>query len=259
MGPTHLVIPDAHVEHGQDLRRFDWLGQIIMDERPDTVICLGDFADMPSLCSYDKGQRKYEGRRYALDVQATHDAMERMFAPIQKHNAMQAKAHHTRYKPRFVMLYGNHENRIERATQLEPMLADTIGLSDLRYEEYGWETHPFLTEVEIDGVTYSHYFVSGVMARPIGGEHPAASLIAKQHRSCTAGHLHLADWCQRRQVGGKHIMGLLAGCYFEHESDFVPHSVNSMYWRGLVIKRNVVDGCYDPQFLSLNTIKKRYL
>jgi len=257
-GPTHLVIPDVHVKYNQDLRRLDWLGQIIVEEQPDTIICLGDFADMESLSSYDKGTRRFEGRRVRKDLEAAREGMRRLLKPLRDHNKKKARFHERQYKPRMVMLLGNHEYRIERATNLEPQLEGVLSLADLKYEAEGWEVYPFLNEVEIDGVTYSHYFISGVMGRPIGGENPAKTLLHKHHKSCTAGHTHIADWAQRRR-GDEHIMGLLAGCYFEHEEEYVPPSVNAMWWRGIVIKRNVKDGCYDPQFMSLNTIKKRFL
>lgn len=257
-GPTHLVIPDAHAKRDQDFRRFDWLGQIIMEERPEVIVCLGDFADMESLSSYDKWKRSYEGRRYSLDIKAAREAMDRLLAPMREYNSSRARNKKQQYKPRMVMCLGNHEQRIERATDLDPMLDGTIGYADLGYEEAGWEVYPFLDEVEVDGVTYSHFFVSGVMGRPIGGENPAKMILHKHHKSCTAGHIHIADWAQRRR-GSEHIMGCLAGCYFEHEEAYVSKSVNHMWWRGVVIKRNVVDGCYDPQFLSLNTIKRRFL
>ena len=260
-GPKHLCVGDAHFKPGQDMRRADWLGQIIMDERPDKIIIIGDWADMHSLCSYDKGQRKFEGRRYKADIESANEALERTFSPMISYNNRQSATGHggRQYKPEIIVTLANHEHRIERATQLDPAMDGMLSASQIEFEKYGAKVYPFLEEVEVDGVYYSHYFVSGVMARPIGGEHPAYTLLAKQHKSCTAGHSHLADFAQRRQVGGHHIMGCLLGCYFEHDEDYVPPSVSSMWWRGLVIKENVVDGCYDPHFLSMNTIKKRYL
>ena len=49
-----LIIPDCHAHPDYDNNRFDWLGNLIIEERPDTILCLGDLADMPSLSSYDK-------------------------------------------------------------------------------------------------------------------------------------------------------------------------------------------------------------
>ncbi len=258
MGRTHLVIPDAHDHPGIDQRRFDWLGQIILDIRPDVIICLGDFADMESLCSYDKGTKGYEGRRYQHDIKSAKKAMKKVMKPLNDYNKKAEDNHKSRYRPEFHLCLGNHEHRINRCVDFDPILDGTISTDDLAYDKAGWKVHPFLDEVVIDGVTYSHYFASGVMGRPISGEHPATTLINKQHRSCTAGHSHLADWSQRRR-GDKHIMGCVGGCFFEHDEGYVPTSVNQMYWRGLIIKRNVVDGCYDPEFYSMNSIKKKYL
>ena len=81
---THLVIPDAHAHSDHHNKRFEWLGRLIVDIKPTTVIMLGDWADMPSLCSYDKGTKGFEGRRYWKDVNAAIDAQERMFKPIRK-------------------------------------------------------------------------------------------------------------------------------------------------------------------------------
>ena len=59
----HLVIPDVQAKPGVPLEHLDWLGQYIVAKKPDVVVCLGDFADMESLSSYDVGKRSYEGRR----------------------------------------------------------------------------------------------------------------------------------------------------------------------------------------------------
>ena len=44
-----LVIPDCQVKQGVPLEHLTWAGQAIADYRPDIVVNLGDFADMPSL------------------------------------------------------------------------------------------------------------------------------------------------------------------------------------------------------------------
>jgi hypothetical protein len=179
-----------------------------------------------------------------------------MRAPLDNLNARYRANRKKQYHPRFVMCLGNHENRINRVINADAVLDGTISMADLHYEDYGWEVHKFLDEVLIDGVSYSHFFVSGVMARPIGGENPATMLLNKRHKSCTAGHLHLADWSVRTEAGGKHIMGMLVGCYVEDDEEYVPKSVNQMWWKGVVIKRNVIDGIYDPEFLSMFSIKR---
>lgn len=250
---NHLVIPDAHAHPDYHNNRFNWLGKLVADVKPDVVVCLGDWADMPSLCSYDKGTKGYEGRRYVKDLAAAHDAQERFFHEIKKHK---------KKLPRFVMLEGNHEHRIERAISADAAHLDgIISNDDLGYEDYGWEyvRYDGATPgvVDIDGVAYAHFFTSGIMNRPIGGVHPAAAVIQKQFQSCTQGHAHVADFAIRTRADGRHIMGCLAGVYQDYDADFAGVA-NRLWWRGVVHKRDVSRGVYDPNFISMHTIKKEY-
>lgn len=80
----HLVVPDPHAHPDYSNKRFEYLGKLIVDLKPDKVICLGDFADLPSLCSYDKGTAGFEGRRYKDDVASVIDAQEKMLFAIRK-------------------------------------------------------------------------------------------------------------------------------------------------------------------------------
>src|ERR1035437_4527529 len=73
---THLIIPDCQVHSGVPIQHLEWVGKYIAQKRPDVIVCIGDFADMPSLCSYDKGKKSFEGRRYVLDIEAAREAME---------------------------------------------------------------------------------------------------------------------------------------------------------------------------------------
>jgi hypothetical protein len=207
---------------------------------------LGDWADMPSLCSYDKGTKGYEGRRYKQDVICAIEAQERFFDPIRK-----AK----KKLPKFVMLEGNHEYRIKRAISYDAAHLDgVIGVEDLMYEEFGWEYVPYFGSTpgihEEDGVAYGHYFTSGIMGRPIGGVHPAYQLITKQYQSCTQGHTHTTDYCVRTNATGRDLHGLVAGVYQDYIADFAGEA-NMMWWRGVVFKRDVHQGMYDPQWIGL--------
>jgi len=254
---THLVFTCAHAHPDFNNDRFTWLGRLMMDVKPDVVVNLGDMADMPSLCSYDFGKASFEGRRYTKDIQANIDANNKLFEPMADYNMQQRANKKITYRPKRVLLYGNHEQRIVTATDRDPKLQGVIGLKDLQNERYGWETHPFLDVVCIDGVYYSHYFVSGVMGRPISGEHTSHSLVTKKFASCTQGHVHTRDFCERTTPDGKRIQALVAGCYFDYHADYAGTS-NSMYWRGVVIKRKVKDGTYDHEWVSMDAIKEEY-
>jgi len=246
---THLVIPDQHAHPDYNNSRFEWLGKLIVDLKPDTVINLGDMADMPSLCTYDKGTKGFEGRRYKKDIEAALDAQERMFTPIQK-----AK----KKKPRFVFTLGNHEERINRAISSDAILDGTISIDDFKLKDYKWEVYNFLQPVVIDGIAYSHYFTSGVMGRPVGGENPAKSLLNKQHMSCTAGHTHTLDFASDTNAASDRIMSLVGGCYLDYASGWNNPQSENLWWSGVIIKRQVEKGTYDLQFVSLESLRKEY-
>ena len=249
----HLVVPDphAHPDHNND--RFEWLGKLIVDLKPDKVICLGDMADMPSLCSYDKGTKGFEGRRYKKDVESVIDAQERMFAPIKR-----AK----KKLPEFFMLEGNHEHRIDRAVNFDHALLDgVISLSDLQFKEYGWNVVEYNGGtpgvILVDGIAYAHYFISGVLGRAINGLHPANALLTKQFMSCTQGHTHSTDYSVRTTAQGRMIHGLVAGVFQDWNAAFAGEA-NDIWWRGVIIKRDVDNGHYDPQWVGMERLRKEY-
>lgn len=207
---------------------------------------------MPSLSSYDRGKKSFEGRSYKADIRAHLDFQDRLWSPLKRRK---------KRLPERIYCIGNHEHRITRAVELQRELEGTIGLDDLELDYFYDTVVPYEGSspgsIEVDGVTYAHYFLSGVMGRPIGGEHPASSLLAKQHVSCTAGHLHLGDYSVRTSANGRKIMGCLVGVYQDYDSSYAGKA-NDLWWRGVVIKRNVHQGQYDVEFISLDTIKKLY-
>ena len=135
------------------------------------VACVlaGDFADMPSLSSYDKGKRGFEGRRYVRDIEAANEALRLIHAQLPKD-----------YAPEFAVTLGNHEARIDRAANDAAEFEGLISTSDLDFARRGWRVTPYMESTEIDGVQYSHCVPSGVMNRPIGGAHQANALVRKR-------------------------------------------------------------------------------
>jgi len=207
---------------------------------------------MPSLSSYDKGRKSFQGRTYKADIDAHLDFQDRLWSTVRRQK---------RRLPRSVFLEGNHEHRIIRAIDIQPELEGTIGLEDLQLERYYSEFVPYEGStpglIEIDGIAYAHYFISGVQGRTLGGEHPATSLLTKKFSSATCGHTHIADWSTRITLTGRRIMGAFVGCYFDYNSDWAG-VMNDIYWRGVFVAHNVEDGQYDPQFISLASIKREY-
>ena len=159
--------------------------------------------------------------------------------------------------PRFVRTLGNHEERINRALSYDPILEGTIGTNDLQSREYGWEEYPFLDKVEIDGILYSHYFSGGVMGRPISGDNVGRALIYKNGSSCTQGHSHTFDYAVRHNANGTVSHGLCVGVFQDYTPDYAK-AQGHLWHRGVAIKRNVADGNYDLQWISMDNLKAEY-
>jgi len=251
----HLIIPDTQVKPGVDLSYLEWIGQYIVEKKPDVLIQIGDFADMPSLSSYDIGKKSFEGRRYKDDIKAAVKGMNILLAPLRDYNEKCRKDKKKQYRPRMVLTLGNHENRIDRATEGDPKLYGTIGIDDLRYAEAGWEVFDFLDPVIIDGVVYSHYLVSGVMGRPIGS---ASAMISKTHQSCVVGHQQGRQVAYGRRADGSAITCIIAGSCYLHNEEYMGNQGNN-HWRGLVVLHEVKDGQFDEMFVSLDYLRKKYV
>jgi predicted phosphodiesterase len=241
-----LVIPDPHDQPEVSQERFKWLGELIAEERPDAIVHLGDGGSFDSLSTYDVGTLVAEGRRYADDLESFHKAMDLIERPMGKIKA---------YAPKKVYCMGNHEQRIIKAVQQDPKLERVLSLDDLKLEPRGWEVHPLTDPADVYGVAFAHYFTSGIMGRPIFGINHARSLVAKTYRSSVVGHSHDRSFWEDTDIYGQKIFGLVAGCYFDHDLCYTREEDRN--WAGLIML-HVDKKFVDPEFISLNQMKRRY-
>lgn len=248
LGRVHMVIPDVQAKPNVEHDHLEWIANYALEKRPDVIIQIGDWADMPSLSLYDKGKRCYEGRRYVKDIEAANYSLERFERQLEDYNRSHPE---TPYNPRKVLTYGNHEFRIDRATQLDASLDGKLTLEDLDFERRGWETHNFLEVVTIDGIEYSHYFISGAMGRPVSS---AAALLKARGSSATMGHVQRMDVSYHPQT---QQIGLFAGVCYTHNEDYLGPQGNSCP-RQILLKHEVDEGRYDLMAVSLRFLKKRY-
>lgn len=253
---VHVVIPDTQAKYGVPTAHLDWVSRYIVDKfkgRPNVrIIHLGDHWDMPSLSSYDrKGGKLMEGRRYTTDIEYGNRAWDilskRIYAEMDKSG----------WAPDLHFLYGNHEERINRASDQDAQLAGLISLDQLAVEfpESRWKRHTFLAPVKLDGVTYAHYFTARGTGRALAGQSIDARIKTVGH-SFTMGHQQGLWFGRREIIGGAHI-GLVAGSCYIHDEDYLGAQGNQ-HWRGIVVCYDVRHGDYDPKFVSLDSLCKRY-
>lgn len=248
----HLIIPDAHVKEGVPTDHLEWAGRYAADKKPDVIICLGDFADMPSLSVYDVGKKCFEGRTYARDIEVAKNAMSRLLNPIRSAGILRGSQ---KYSPKLVLTLGNHEEgRINRAIQSDRKLEKLISIDDLGYSKVGWDVVPYLQVRTIHGISYSHYFTSGVLDRPVTS---ARALLTKRHCSAVMGHVQRRDIAYDYTATGKQITAIFAGTFYQHDEDYMSPQGNK-HWRGIWMLHNVCDGEFDECPIPLEYLKQKY-
>lgn len=249
-----MFIPDTQQKAGVPNQYLKWMGEYAVDKKPDVIVHIGDHYDMPSLSSYDKGKRCYEGRSYKQDIDAGNHAMDLFMQPMIDYNKRQAETKHKQYKPRLVFCLGNHENRIERAIELDRMLENTIGYHDFNLKAHGWEVHDFLEIVNINGVRFSHYFYRPLSGTPYSGM--AETRLKNIGYSFVMGHQQIKVMGQIDLADGGVLRALVCGsCYLHDESYKGPQG--NRHWRGFFILHEVKNGNYDLMEISLDFLRRR--
>jgi hypothetical protein len=245
------------------LDHLDWIGQYIVDKKPDTIIMLGDWYDLPSLSSWDKGKAQFEGRRFKADVDAGHRALERLEKPLTDYNATRRRYKERQWFPEKHVTWGNHEDRADRAWKVSPELEGFVGtfLFDRFWRERGWQTHEYKAVIDIDGIWYSHLMTHEFTGNAMGAQ--ASTLLKQVGHTFTQGHRQTYDLASR-YVGDKMHRALVAGACYLHDEDYkgpsrsVSERSGNHHWRGCVMKHDVEDGQYSLMELPLDFFCRRY-
>jgi len=239
------VIPDVQARRGVPLGHLSAAGRYIAEKQPDVILCIGDFADMPSLSSHEApGSRFTEMQRYQDDVDWAREAMDLLLAPIARVSG---------YNPVKILTYGNHEDRITRAANENPR-GKQPELADLEYAKFGWRTVPFLQPVVIGGVAFCHYFPSGVMGRPFTS--PAA-MLRRGHMSAVAGHQQGYDIARSKRLDGVELKAIITGSFYQHDEHYLNPYTNQ-HWRGMLFLNQVRNGGFDEMPLSIEFLLRKF-
>ena len=244
--PTILVIADTQAKSEESLEYLLWIGKYIADKKPDIIVHIGDHFDLPSLSSYDKGTSKIEGKRLYKDIEAGITGFKFLNLELEKHKD---------YNPRKVFCLGNHEERLDRYVNEHPELQGTLGTDKLPFAEYGWEVHPFLKPVEIEGIFFVHYLANPMSGKPYGGS--AMNILKTVGRSFVVGHKQCLDVAIRPTIDGKQQLGIVNGACYDHFESYKGF-VGNNHFRGLTVLHECSDGFATPMFVSLQFMKDKY-
>lgn len=256
MGKTAVVFTCAHADPAASNERFTILGRFLYDLKPDYVVDLGDGADMRSLNTYDtRNPKAYVAQSYQADIEAYNDSQERLRWLFR---------HHKRKRPHWIGFEGNHENRIKKALATDPRIeGDRYGVSFSHLQTDHWfdDYHQYLNGgpaiADYDGVSYAHYFSSGNFGTATSGLHHAYTLLQNRNHSSTCGHSHKRSLYFKDGAHPNGIIGLVAGCFKGHDEPWAGQA-NNDWWKGVVVKREIANGMYEPQFISLKSLEQQY-
>lgn len=250
-----LVIPDTQAKPGVNLSYMSWIGEYIVDKRPDVIVHLGDAFDFPSLSQYDKGKLSFEGRRLKNDIEVGKKSLELLLTPLTK---LQQKQKHFKkkiYQPRMVFCLGNHEERLSRIAQAASEFDGFIGYELLGLEEMGWEVHDFLKPVEIQGINFVHFLANPFTGRPYGGT--AMNQLKQVGCSFVVGHKQTLDVAIRPTLDNKMQLGIVCGASYPFPESYKGHQGNN-HFRGVILLNDAHDGYADPCFVSLSFLERKF-
>lgn len=256
MTKTAIVWTCSHSSPDVTNERFDWLGSLIEDIKPDYTVDLGDGADMSSLNSYDTRYPKaVVAQSYEADIDNYNEAQDRIWG---RFNISKKK------RPYRIGLCGNHEERINKAVALDPRIeGGKYGISFKHLQTDHWfdEYYPYKNggpDIAVyDGVSYAHYFSAGNFGSAMSGMHHAYSLIQQRHSSSICGHSHKRSLYFKDDAYPNPSIGLVVGCFKGKDEGWAGQANNS-WWRGVVVMRDIDNGKFDPEFISMDRLKSVY-
>lgn len=244
----HVVIPDTQIRAGVPTAHLSWAAAWIVEHKPDVIVHLGDHWDMPSLSAYDApGSMKMEGARYENDVEAGNDAFRLLSSPVQAEIDRLKRGKRKQWNPERHFLFGNHEQRIERAINSNPKFAGMIG--DHHMLTPGFSRHGYLKRLWLDGIVYSHFFQSSHSSHAIGGS--IDNRLNKIGASFVQGHEQGIRYSTRQQASGKEWHGLVCGSFYLHDEGY-RGAQGQNHFRGIVVLNEVEDGEYCVMPLTAN-------
>jgi len=243
-------IPDTHndPDHKSDsLKVMRTLGSLFKKEEVDVIVHIGDCNDMASLSMWDKGKLAFEGRRLTRDLRFSKECL----------NTFKDALGDRVDSVDMYMTEGNHEDRLYRLYRDHAEMNGAFGDDPFGYKESGFDVHPYLAMLGINGVLFSHYFQNpnAIMGGPVSGT--IENCLKNLGHSFAMGHQQRFAYGQMHRGNGRIDCGLIAGaCYIPDHSYKGPQG--NSHWKGAIILDNMNNGYYDLRQYGLKSLIKGY-
>lgn len=135
-----LFVPDVHVPF-EDRRAWELMLHVARALRPETIVVLGDFADMWAVSAHDKSPTRRDNLESEMKAVAIR---------LDELDALGAR--------RKIYCEGNHEDRLSRyITRAAPELFEFVSFPRIhRLDERGWEWVPYREHARVGKVFVTH-------------------------------------------------------------------------------------------------------
>jgi hypothetical protein len=250
----YLIVPDAQIRAGSDMTHVDWAARAIVDYKPDVIVVMGDWWDLPSLSTHDApGSKEAEGRRVKPDIDAGNEAFEKLCAPMNAEMARLKRNKEKQWNPERHFLFGNHENRLSRAIFRDPKWEGLLSLDTLKTP--GFQRHDFLQIANLDGIKFCHYFPNPFSGKPIGGT--IVNRLGHIGSSFVQGHQQGFMYASKQYPDHvKH--GIVCGRFYLTHETYRPEDVQRSEWNGILVLNQVDNGDFDLMPLRMSYLARKY-
>ena len=253
-----LVVGDCHVSTEEDLSRFDYANELIMEKRPDIIVLMGDFVTLNCLSFWDKDKRqRMEGRRYHEEIANANKALDMMFHGLYEEKNRLRKNKKKLYIPDIIYLEGNHEDRLNRYLEVDPIFQGQVGIAqDLRLVERAISWIDYRDYYYYNGIGFTHIPHNAV--RPVSGKYHVFKAMDCTIQSVVYGHTHKLETACRHVPGMVHLQQVLScGGYFDEDEEYT-NGMLTNYWKGLILLNNYKEGRFDMETYSLGRLRRMY-
>jgi len=253
MNKDILVIADPQTDSSTPLDHLHALSRYIWKHKPATIVHIGDHWDFSSLSTYASAMER-EGKRLQDDLAGGNNALKAIFGYVDDKNKAAKKVP---YKPKKHFVMGNHENRLKRYIDENPVLAGMVDLDGF-IESQGWTVNQYLDPLWVDEICFMHFLPSPESSRAVGGS--IENKLNKFPHSFVHGHQQKFQYGRRQNLIGKPHFGACAGSFYMHDEGY--RGANNTEIRGFTHFKNYENrygfSDYDCEFVSLERLLNQY-
>lgn len=255
-----LIIPDTQVRQGVDTSHIKAAGNYIVRHKPNHIVVMGDWWDMPSLSRFNSNLEA-EGLKLKADLDAGDSAMMELMMPLINYNSKRRSQKKKVYRPKLTYIVGNHDPqvRIPRLLEDHPILEGFLKCDTNTFlANLGFDVVDYLKIKTIGGIRFSHYIQNphSLKGAPLGGQidtmlkNAGHSFVMGHQQTYKTGKHYLSDGTQR--------LGIVAGAFYQHEERYMSVQGN-LHWRGIIQLNEVKDGSADVCEISMAYLLRKYL